>query len=231
LSTFFSDTIIVDNIDVARRLGIGNAKYVTLDGDAAEKSGAMRGGYRFKRKQSMGFKEEDIANEIEKYEGLINDLKNTIEVLEKTRIENEDLIANLRIKKAGLEGEIIKIEKSLHLEATDLEASEQKKSSLVELQKEIDKKINLVQDKTNVLNNELITIKTERQKLRDAITQLSNPTLIAELNAFEEKLKELDESIIRIDSEIKNIDIQTEGKRNFIIIYRRRLYFKQRFSE
>ncbi|MCH8004537.1 MAG: AAA family ATPase [Nanoarchaeota archaeon] len=158
----------------------------------------------------MGFKEEDIANEIEKYGGLIKDLKNTIDVLEKTRIENEDLIANLRTKKAGLEGEIIKIEKSLHLEATDLEASEQKKSSLLELEKEIDKKIKLVQDKTNVLNNELTTIKTERQKLRSAITQLSNPTLIAELNAFEEKLKELDESIIRIDSEIKNVDIQAE---------------------
>ena len=206
----FADTMIVDNIDVARRLGIGNAKYVTLEGDMAEKSGAMRGGFRFKRKQSMGFKEEDIAKEIEKYEKEIKDLKNSIDVVEKARIENEELISGLRAKKASLEGEIIKIEKSLHLEATDLEATEQKKSSLSEHQKEIDNKMRLVQDKTNALNNELVTIKTERQKLRSAISQLSNPTLIAELNAFEEKLKELGENIIRIDSEIKNIDTQAE---------------------
>jgi|TARA_Y100000310_G_scaffold325208_1_gene388352 chromosome segregation protein len=206
----FADTMVVDNIDVARRLGIGNAKYVTLEGDMAEKSGAMRGGFRFKRKQSMGFKEEDIAKEIEKYEKEIKDLKNSIDVVEKARIENEELISGLRAKKASLEGEIIKIEKSLHLEATDLEATEQKKSSLSEHQKEIDNKMRLVQDKTNALNNELVTIKTERQKLRSAISQLSNPTLIAELNAFEEKLKELGENIIRIDSEIKNIDTQAE---------------------
>lgn len=206
----FADTIVVDDIDVARRLGIGNAKYVTLDGDVADKSGAMRGGFRLKRKHSMGFKEQDIANEIERYEKEIKNLKNAIDLIEKTRIENEELITSLRTKKAGLEGEIIRTEKSLHLEATDLEASEHKKSSLLEHQNEVDRKISLVQEKTNALNNELTAIKTERQKLRSNITQLSNPTLIAELNAFEEKLKELDGDVIRIDSEIKNIDMQAE---------------------
>ena len=206
----FADTIVVDNIDVARRLGIGNAKYVTLDGDAAEKSGAMRGGFRLKRKYSMGFKEQDITSNIDRYEQEIKNLKNAIDLIEKTRIENEELISDLRTKKAGLEGDIIKTEKSLHLEATDLEASEHKKSSLLEHQKEIDRKMQLVQEKTNALNSELTTIKTEKQKLRSNIAQLSNPTLIAELNAFEEKLKELDGDVIRIDSEIKNIDMQAE---------------------
>jgi chromosome segregation protein len=207
----FADTLVVDNIDVARRLGIGSAKYVTLDGDLAEKSGAMRGGFRLKRKHSMGFKEQDVVKEIDKYENELKDLKNTIDILEKTRIENEELIANLRIKKAKLEGEIIKTEKSLHLEATDLEASEQKKASLMEQEKEAGQKIKLVEEKVASLNNELATIKTEKQKLRANISQLSNPTLLAELNAFEEKLKELDEDVIRIDSEIKNIDDQAEN--------------------
>ena len=45
----FANTIVVDNINVARRIGIGKAKMVTLDGDIAELSGAMSGGYRKKR--------------------------------------------------------------------------------------------------------------------------------------------------------------------------------------
>ncbi|MCH8004551.1 MAG: AAA family ATPase, partial [Nanoarchaeota archaeon] len=157
----FSDTIVVDNIDVARRLGIGNAKYVTLDGDAAEKSGAMRGGFRLKRKHSMGFKEQDIVKEIEKYEQEIKELKNTIDVLEKKRIENEESIASLRTKKATLEGDIINIEKSLHLEATDLEASKEKKINLQKHEQQIVEKIKLVQEKINSFNKELTAIKTE----------------------------------------------------------------------
>ena len=207
----FSDTIVVDNIDVARRLGIGNAKYVTLDGDLAEKSGAMHGGYRLKRKHSLGFKEKGIAEEIEKHEQEIKNLKGTIDTLEKRGIENEELIAGLRTKKAQLEGEIIKMEKSLHLDTSDLDASKEKKESLEKYEKESEEKINLVQEKINSLNKELTLVKTEKQKLRSSIAQLSNPTLLAELNAFEEKLKELNEEIIKVDSEIKIKDAESEN--------------------
>ncbi|MBI2208422.1 chromosome segregation protein SMC [Candidatus Woesearchaeota archaeon] len=206
----FADTIVVDNIDVARRLGIGNAKYVTLDGDLAEKSGAMHGGYRLKRKQSMGFQEKDIAEEIEKHEQELRELKNTIDVLEKRRIENEELISGLRGRKAALEGEIIKTEKSLHLDTTDLDASKGKRDTLQKYEEEVDRKIKLVQDKISSLNKELALVKTEKQKLRASIAQLRNPALLAELNAFEEKHKELNEEIIKIDSEIKARDTQSE---------------------
>jgi len=131
-------------------------------------------------------------------------------LLKKTRLQIEELIANLRTKKATLEGDIIKMEKSLHLEASDLEASKEKKENLQKHEKEVVEKIRLVQEKVNTFNSELAAIKTEKQKLRASIAQLSNPTLIAELNAFEEKLKELNEDVIRIDSEIKNIDVQAE---------------------
>ncbi len=207
----FADTIVVDNIDVARRLGIGSAKFVTLDGDVAEKSGAMRGGFRLQRKHSMGFKEQDVVKEIEKYEGDAQELRSMISEIESRRLESEKSIAGLRAHKAALEGETISMEKSLHLESSDLEASGEKKSRLQQEEKDVDRKIRLVEEKIAALNRELAMIKTEKQKLRSSISQLSNPTLLAELNAFEEKMKELDESIIRIDSEIKNIDSQSEN--------------------
>jgi len=207
----FSDTVLVDNIDVARRLGIGNAKYVTLDGDLSEKSGAMHGGFRLKRKHSLGFQEKDIASEIDKHEQEIKDLKGNIDVLEKRRLEDEENITGLRTKKAHLEGEIIKMEKSLHLEASDLDASKERKTSLEKYENDVDKKINLVQDKVSVLNKELALVKIEKQKLRDSIAQLRSPTLLAELNTFEGKLKELNEEIIKIDSEIKVRDTHSEN--------------------
>ena len=206
----FADTIVVDNIDVARRLGVGNAKYVSLDGDLAEKSGAMIGGYRLKRKHSMGFQEKDIADEIERQEQELNGLKSTIDMLEKTRIENEKLISGLRGRKASLEGEIIKTEKSLHLDTADMDASKGKKDTLQKYEAEVDGKIKLVQDKISSLNKELALVKMEKQKLRASIAELRNPALLAELNAFEEKHKGLNEEIIKIDSEINARDTQSE---------------------
>jgi len=207
----FSDTIVVDNIDVARRLGIGNARYATIDGDLAERSGAMHGGYRLKRKHSLGFKEKGIEEDIQNIEGEIKELKNTIDALEKKRIENEEIITELRTKKAHLEGEIIKTEKSLYLDSTDLEASKDKKESLGKYVGEVDDKLRLAQEKISTLNKELALVKTEKQKLRSSIAQLRNPALIAELNVFEEKYRQLNEEILKIDSEIKLRDIQSES--------------------
>jgi len=206
-SYVFSNTIVVDDIDVTRRLGIGQAKFVTLDGDLAELSGVMHGGFRAKRK-GMGFKERDLAKDIEEYETIILNLKKTIDNLEKKRVENEQLITELRDKKANLEGDIIKTEKSLHLEPSDTEASKQQKRELEEQEKQAEAEIQKVSQKISSVNKELAELKTEKQKLRSQISQLRNPTLLAELNTFEEKLKQLNEEILTTNSEIKNIDMQ-----------------------
>lgn len=62
-SHVFGDTLVVDNIDVARKLGMGEARFVTLDGDLIEKSGAIIGGYY--RSERKAFAESD---DTEKYE-------------------------------------------------------------------------------------------------------------------------------------------------------------------
>jgi len=206
-SYVFSNTLVVDDIDVARRLGIGKAKFVTLDGDLTELSGVMHGGFRAKRK-GMGFKEKNLTKDIEEYETIISTLKKTIDSLEKKRIENEQLITELRDKKANLEGDIIKTEKSLHLEPSDTEASKQKKTELEEKENQAESEIQKASQKISNVNKELAELKIEKQKLRSQISQLSNPTLLAELNTFEEKLRQLNEEIIKSNSEIKNIDDQ-----------------------
>ena len=45
-SMILGDTIVVKNLKVAERIGIGRGRMVTLDGDLAEQRGVMRGGYR-----------------------------------------------------------------------------------------------------------------------------------------------------------------------------------------
>ena len=204
----FSDTVIVDNIHVATRLGIGKAKFVTLDGDTAEMSGAMHGGFRERRKEGFGFKEREVAESLEQNEKKLAELSNLMDVLERKRVENESRITELREQKAVLEGEIIKSETSMHLEPSDTEASRQQQKELQARDREIDNEITKVISKISDTNRELAGLKIEKQKLRGVIAQLHDPILLAELNTFEQKFKELSEEIIRLSSEIKNIDAQ-----------------------
>jgi chromosome segregation protein len=207
-SYVFANTIVVDNIDVAKRLGIGKAKMVTLDGDLTEFSGVMHGGFMQKKKQSYGFKEKEIIKDLEEYEELSANLQKTIKELDEKREKNEKRISELRNFKASLEGDIIKTEKSLHLESGDIELSKQQKKDLIEKKKILEKNERGILNKISELTKELTNIKIEKQKLRTQISQLREPTLIAELQTFEEKKSSLNNEIIIANSEIKNIDIQ-----------------------
>ncbi len=206
-SYVFSDSLIVDDIHVATRLGIGKAKFVTLDGDVSELSGAMHGGYRERKKEAFGFKEQEITENIEQYENKMKELTILIDVLEKNRRGNEAKITDLREKKSFIEVDIIKAETTMDIESSDV-LSKQHLKDLELKGVGIDTEIESINKKISEHNKELTGFKIEKQSLRNLITQLNDPTLLAELNTFEQKFRELNEQTINLNSEIKNCDSQ-----------------------
>ncbi len=62
-SFVLGDTLIVKNLGVAQRLGIGRIRYVTLDGDVAEKRGVMKGGWRGQKKMRLSFSGRTIFSD------------------------------------------------------------------------------------------------------------------------------------------------------------------------
>ncbi|MBW3003685.1 chromosome segregation protein SMC [Candidatus Woesearchaeota archaeon] len=206
----FGGTLVVDNIDVARRLGIGSAKMVTLDGDLADQSGVMKGGYRLRKGKGLGFKENEVVKDIEQCNDTINDASTLIKSLESRRHENEELIVKLRKEKAELEAEIITLEKTLHLDSGDMGASQKQKKDMQEMLEKTDKELDSIIEQISEVNRALAQNKIKRQGLREKISQLRNPRLVAEFNAFEEKKTQVKERIIQIDSELKNFDTQVK---------------------
>lgn len=206
-SYVFGNTLVVENIDTSRNIGIGSVRMVTLNGDLMEVSGAMQGGFR-KRSQGLGFKEKELSKSLSELENRSRELEKVIDVLEKKRIENEDLIQELREKKANLEGDIIKSEKSLHLDEDDLSASQGYKDELLKEQRDAEKSLENVQRNIAESNKKLIDIKTRKQKLKEKIGQIKNPILLAELNSFEQKRHEVREEIIKVDANMKNFQTQ-----------------------
>jgi chromosome segregation protein len=79
-SFVFGQTIVVETLPVAQRIGIGKNRIVTLAGDLMEKSGAMRGGYRFVKKGALGFahKLNWSQEKMQDYQTMIAQLKQSL---------------------------------------------------------------------------------------------------------------------------------------------------------
>jgi len=129
--------------------------------------------------------------------------------IQKKRTNNEERIVRLRELKATLEGEIIKGERSLHLDSADLGTTKDEKKSYKDNMKIVEEKLKGVQNKLNGLVKDLTEIKIKKQTLRTKITDMRSPTVLAELNTFEQKKTELKEELIRIESNLKNANLQT----------------------
>lgn len=199
----FSDTLIVDNVETARKIGVGKARMITLEGDLMEKSGVMHGGFRKKERHGSGFKEKNFEEQLKSTEAQFENLTKEIQKSERTRISNENLLSQKRTKKAELEGSIIKLEHSLHLEDEDLDVTIKYKKELNDKISELQKKIDYSSEEIREQNTKIVELKKEKEELRAKILKLKNPVLIAQLQSFEAKKTELKNNLLNSKSLIE----------------------------
>lgn len=207
----FGNTLVVENIESARKIGIGNIRMVTLTGDLIERSGLMQGGFR-ERAKGIGFRQKELDDKLNTINKNLEDANRVLATLEQKRKDNEQLIEKLRIMKANLEGDIIKIEKLLHIDSETVEATERDRNTYKKELESINKKIDSITNKISDLTSKLASLKSEKQNLRDSLTKMRSPVVLAQLNSLEEKKREVQEEINKIltkisvtNSEINNI--------------------------
>ena len=157
----FGQTLVVDNVEIARRIGIGKTRMVTLEGDLMESSGAMIGGHRA-RSRGMAFKEKESAEEATKLEAEINRLQEALHAIEKNRELNESEIQKLREKKALLEVDILKVEKISGSQGYD--TLKKKHAELKASTTDSTRKLQDIQDDIGSVQRELESLREKKQK-------------------------------------------------------------------
>jgi len=202
-SYVFGNTLVVEDIDSARKVGVGKIKMSTLDGNSMEASGVMRGGFVFNR-NALGFKEKGSLEALEKLDGEMSELQGIISNVENKREANEKEISSLRNLKGELEAEIIKLEKTLHLDNADLDATNENKKEFVSRLKEVDNELSIIQRNISLINRDLANFKSKKQTLRLQVNELRNPRLLAQLSAYEESKQKCKEKILRLEGDLKN---------------------------
>ncbi len=202
----FADTLVVDDLSVARRIGIGKARMVTLDGDLAEQSGVMRGGYHTKRVPA--FAESSVAQQLQSVEKQLAMLRAAIADITGRKELNEERLPLLRKEKLALEGELARLEKTLHVGVGDLDATMQEKEQLAKGLAEVEKQLRDAAERVQAGNHDLAAAKTKKEQLKLTMTQLRNPRLLAELGAFEEARQAVRETALEIKGETDTLDRQ-----------------------
>lgn len=189
----FANTLIVDNIETAKKVGINRIRMVTLEGDLIERSGAMVGGYR--KKEISGFKETEIEDEIEKLFSMLKVIGTKILAIESERSVLSEETMKLRTKAYELESKIKKVEIDINryeiLKKEIEEKTDQKnvfKAELDSLPKKIDE-------------NSLNKLTEELRKQRDAVNQS-----LAELRGKELQIKITNSDINDLQNVLRTLE-------------------------
>ncbi len=112
----FGDTLIVQDIEAAKKIGIGSWRMVTLDGDLMELSGAMTGGHIGERAEITFSNIEELEREIAALSSAVSGSQAAYEetVAARKRLDNTLMLLRERLReskevldRAGLDGNII----------------------------------------------------------------------------------------------------------------------------
>lgn len=197
----FGSTLIVENINTARQIGIGSTRMATLEGDLIEASGAMIGGFR---RSSGAFKEKDMEGDISKFESDISRFNSIVDALEDRKADNEKKVFNAKEKKAFLEVEISSLERAT-AQVSDLSALKDEKARYEKRIKDLDSEFKNLDSELKDCENKLRVLKNQRDAARKA---LSNTKISEELSKFESRKQEINLKSVEVKAEIRNIDTQ-----------------------
>ncbi len=193
-------TVVVDDIAIARKIGIGRTRMVTLSGDLVETSGAMIGGFRRESSGGLGFQQKEVNSGMERLEKDMERLSSTVTLLEKQKTENEEIIISSRERKAVLETEIRTAEVSIG-GTEDVKELEIKRKEFTTQIKELKEKQEEFEQRVAVFEKELGKLKQEKQGFMDTLCKMGSSEVSKELEIFEIQRQGLREQLIKNDSE------------------------------
>ncbi len=189
-SHVFGNTLITDNMEISRRVGVGKVRMVTLEGDLIETSGAIIGGFRKKLNVNLN----DLIRLESEAKNLINQQKLFLQEKEKTfaimreqdkeilDFENEIKILKENIKNnQSLLNEKEKREKKFYDEFKDLGFRREKINSLIQNHEialiKLDENLRAFEQVINNFNLDRARLVAEKEGLEKEFDDFKNENL------------------------------------------------------
>ncbi|HLD31850.1 MAG TPA: AAA family ATPase, partial [Patescibacteria group bacterium] len=225
-SYVLGNTLVVRDLNVAREIGIGRVRMVTLAGDVLETSGSMKGGYRdTEKKRRLSFahgdspyrlqsgvaKDQEDLEEARRradegeiaYERAQEELR---ELLSRTQIVTNQ-VSILGVQKQNSERELSGLEQEMSFSNLAPEQFDAQKTILAEKKKQLDAEIEQLEKNLRTAAGRLEEFNDaqEQKKKRIFSLQENMQSLQGELNKIveERNLKQME--AVRVETKLENL--------------------------
>lgn len=212
-------TVVVEDISIARRIGIGRIRMVTLEGDILETSGSMKGGFRRNRNYGLSFSESilgDIDDSI-MHEDLVEKTQKELE-----SVEREYDITELSLRKTSAALEVAKEKYNLFESrkrelVSELSSLEQEKSFSSMSPKDYDSVTKDMSVKKDAVEIEIKNVEKEMEKAQKDIQNFNEEQDEKQKRVFEmqdlmqEKQNEVSATMVeKNDAQIRIAKLETK---------------------
>jgi chromosome segregation protein len=217
-SLIFGSTLVVEDMDAARAVGIGRIRMVTLQGDLFETSGVVKGGYRRGRDDRLSFasgasaftdfdvalSEAELKNkraEFEHFEIRFEECREELQARSGELLFLKSKMDLQENQKKSVDSEIAALEHELNLETLSpeqysevLKDIEIQKQMILDTMQELDQEIALAESKVNNFHAEEEVKKQRVFALQDSMQELqaSVNAAIAQKNTRQIELAKLE---------------------------------------
>ncbi|ASI98985.1 chromosome segregation protein SMC [Thermococcus celer] len=197
------DTLIVNDMDEARTVGIGKVRMVTLGGELLERSGAITGGH-YRPRGRLGVNVDEIRKRVEKLEREREALESAVNALRVEIKGLQDGLFELRMKKSGLNKDLQVIQKEMErLLAEDKALKEEIEESERGIEA-LEKRIHDAKGEMARLRGRIERLERKRDKLKKA---LENP----EARELNQRIREAEHEISKLREELGKVESRLEG--------------------
>lgn len=205
----FGDTIVMENLDLARSV-MGGVRLVTLDGGIIEASGAMVGGSSprhisfgdmdKRRVGELGRKLAEVTHQQELLSEKLMEVRertaNVEKELREFRSEKDDKVERLEIRKKEFEGKLGIILNELKKKEKEYEKLN---GEIKQIEGEIDAKKSLIEE-----------MEREREQTEIGLKEISKKEILDKIEGLRSEIENLKEEERNISSEMKTLSKEME---------------------
>ncbi|MBO8182451.1 MAG: chromosome segregation protein SMC [Archaeoglobus sp.] len=216
----YRDTLVVENIDVAKRLMDGR-RIVTLDGDLIERSGTLTGGSLDRKRGILATKElfekqnrinEEITILKSKKTKIMGDLRSAEE--EKRILQSK--IDTINQDYQELNNKISVLESKLDATKARLSEIERKIEEKLKEREEIYKGITAAEEKISEIENKIRELEDEISSLEKKLRGSEIPKLTEELERLKDDISRNREALVIVEKNLENAEFRKQQSLAFI---------------